>query len=65
MIYLFLLLAPLGIGLQIVKFIIIDPDAANTDYYPELYFYLAYMFVISIVYGVFLEKYRRSELNYM
>jgi|688.fasta_scaffold2088728_1 hypothetical protein len=31
-IYLFLFLAPLGAGLQIVKLLIIDPGAANAGY---------------------------------
>ena len=52
-IYLFLFLAPLGVGLQIVKLLIIDAGAANSGYYPELYFYLLYMLLITIVYGIF------------
>ena len=52
-IYLFLFLAPLGVGLQIVKLLIIDVGTPFAGYIPEVYFYLAYMLFITIVYGIF------------
>jgi hypothetical protein len=52
-IYLFLFLAPLGVGLQIVKLLIIDVGTLGAGFVPEVYFYLAYMLCITIVYGIF------------
>lgn len=65
MIQLFMYIAPIGIVCQIVKFIIIAPNSASVAYYPEFYFYLAYMVLVTVIYGIFVEKYRRAETNYI
>lgn len=65
MIYLFVFLTPLGILFEVVKNAIVAPKASSSGYFPEFWFYLSYMVIATIVYGIFIEKYRRSEQNFI
>lgn len=60
MIQLFIFLTPFGIATEIIKFFIISPNSSQVAYFPEFWFYIIYMFIVTVVYGVYIEKYRQA-----